>query len=113
MFDPDSGQILFDGMDLKKLDLQDLRSQISYVPQDVFLFSDTIVNNIKFGMHHANDEQVEKAARQASVDGEIRGFSSGYQTMVGERGYPERRSKQRFNCPALIKNLVSSSSMIV
>jgi ATP-binding cassette subfamily B multidrug efflux pump len=106
MFDPDSGQILFDGMDLKKLDLQDLRSQISYVPQDVFLFSDTIVNNIKFGMHHANDEQVEKAARQASVDGEIRGFSSGYQTMVGERGVTlSGGQKQRISIArALIKN---------
>jgi len=106
MFDPDSGQILFDGMDLKKLDLRDLRSQISYVPQDVFLFSDTIVNNIKFGIHHANDEQVETAARQASVDGEIRGFSSGYQTMVGERGVTlSGGQKQRISIArALIKN---------
>jgi ATP-binding cassette subfamily B protein len=106
MFDPESGQILVDGVELRKLDLQELRAQISYVPQDVFLFSDTIANNIKFGIHHASDTLVETAARQASVDGEIRSFSSGYQTMVGERGVTlSGGQKQRISIArALIKD---------
>jgi ATP-binding cassette subfamily B protein len=66
--------------------LKTLREQISYVPQDVFLFSETVENNIRFGSQKAGKAAVEKAAEQASVDREIAGFSEQYDTMIGERG---------------------------
>lgn len=86
MYDPDSGMILYDGVPLKRIKLESLRSQISYVPQDVFLFSDTVSNNIRFGMDEAGEEMITKSARQAGVHEEISGFASGYHTMIGERG---------------------------
>jgi ATP-binding cassette, subfamily B, multidrug efflux pump len=86
MYDPTKGRILIDGMDIRKLDLQDLRRQISYTPQDVFLFSDTVSGNIQFGLDQANPDNTRKAARYASVDKEIEGFADGYDTMIGERG---------------------------
>lgn len=86
MYDAVKGRILLDGIDISLLNLQQLRSQISYVPQDVFLFSDTIGNNIRFGSKDATRELVELAARHASVEREILGFQAKYETMVGERG---------------------------
>jgi ATP-binding cassette subfamily B protein len=86
MYDPVSGDISINGRDIRNLKIESLRKLISYVPQDVFLFSDTVKNNIRFGSENATDEAVKKAARQAAVDGEINGFSDGYETMIGERG---------------------------
>jgi ATP-binding cassette subfamily B multidrug efflux pump len=86
MYDPGRGRIMIDGMDLKEMDIQTLRRQISYVPQDVFLFSDTVTNNIRFGRTEASIEQVQKAAANAYVEKEIMGFSEQYETMIGERG---------------------------
>ena len=86
MYDPGSGTVRIDGKDIREMTLHSLREQISYVPQDVFLFSDTVKNNILFGNPSAGMEQVEQAARQAVVDGEIAGFNKGYETMIGERG---------------------------
>jgi ATP-binding cassette subfamily B protein len=86
MYDPTNGKISIDGIDLKQMDLQDLRRQISYVPQDVFLFSDTITNNILFSPDGTNKESVPLAAKYASVEKEIEGFHEKYETMVGERG---------------------------
>ena len=86
MYDPTKGSISVDGMDLRQIDLQSLRRQISYVPQDVFLFSDTIANNILFGATGQTQEQAQQAARLASVDREIQGFHEKYETMIGERG---------------------------
>jgi ATP-binding cassette, subfamily B, multidrug efflux pump len=86
MYDVSSGTILMDGHDIKQLNLQDLRRQISYVPQDVFLFSDTIADNIRFGNDKATAEEVRMAADQASIHKEIEQFEKGYDTMVGERG---------------------------
>lgn len=86
MYDPVSGNISINGTDIRNLKIESLRKLISYVPQDVFLFSDTVKNNIRFGSENASDEAVIKAARQAAVDGEINGFSDGYETMIGERG---------------------------
>ena len=86
MYDATSGEILVNGTDIRQINLSSLRRQISFVPQDVFLFSDTVRNNIRFGADEATDEDVIYAARQAAVDGEIRGFSEGYETMIGERG---------------------------
>lgn len=106
MFDPDKGAVRIDGRDIRELTLQSLREQISYVPQDIFLFSDTIRNNILFGNPIADLEQVRQAARQAVVDGEIEGFPQGYETLVGERGVTlSGGQKQRISIArGLIKN---------
>lgn len=86
LFDPQEGQVLVDGTDIREYDLHNLRSQIGFVPQDVFLFSDTIGNNIRFGEKEKDEERTVRAAAQASVDGEIMHFPEQYETMVGERG---------------------------
>ena len=86
MYDTGEGKILYDERDIKSIRLQSLRAQISYVPQDVFLFSDTIKNNIKFGKADATEEEVLNAARQASIYNEINSFDLGMETLVGERG---------------------------
>ena len=86
MYDPEKGMILYDGVPLTKIDLEHLRSGISYVPQDVFLFSDTVNNNICFGLEHAETNEIINAAKQAYVHNEIISFSHGYETMIGERG---------------------------
>lgn len=106
MYDPDNGIIKLDGQSIGALDLKSLREQISYVPQDVFLFSDTVSGNISFGLQEAGSEQVQMAARQASVDREIAGFSEKYETMVGERGVTlSGGQKQRISIArALIKD---------
>jgi ATP-binding cassette subfamily B protein len=85
-FDPQEGSIWVDGVELKDYDLASLRSQIGYVPQDVFLFSDTIARNISFGSTEVQEDRIVAAALQASVDAEIRQFPEQYGTMVGERG---------------------------
>ncbi len=107
MYDTDSGQILIDGRDIKSIDLQHLRTEIGYVPQDVFLFSDTIENNIRFGVSaDVPSEAVGLAARQASVEKEVLAFSEQFQTMVGERGVTlSGGQKQRISIArGLIKN---------
>jgi len=86
MYDPQQGAISVDGNNIRSLKLHNLRNQVAYVPQDVFLFSDTIANNIRFGEPSANDAAVQQAARQASVEKDILGFPDGFQTVVGERG---------------------------
>jgi ATP-binding cassette subfamily B multidrug efflux pump len=110
MYDVKNGSIELDGVDIRHLDLRSLRSQVSYVPQDVFLFSDTVANNISFGFEKTEIEAVERAARQACVHKEIMGFSEQYQTMIGERGVTlSGGQKQRISIArALIKqpNLV-------
>jgi ATP-binding cassette subfamily B protein len=85
-YDPTSGNILMDGKNLRTFDLPDFRNQIGYVPQDVFLFSDTVTGNILFGSDHKSTAEAKKAAASASVDKEIVQFSSGYDTLIGERG---------------------------
>jgi len=84
-YDPETGSILVDGVPLETLQLHHYRQQLSYVPQDVFLFSDSIRNNIEFGAN-SNVDGVEQAAKRAAIHEEILQFSSGYNTMVGERG---------------------------
>lgn len=86
MYDTTSGELLLDGINIKKYDLHDLRRQIGYAPQEAYLFSDTIYNNIKFGSDDATEAQVKEAARMADLDKEIASFSKGYETMIGERG---------------------------
>ena len=107
MYDPGKGQILIDNTDVKKIELKALREQISYVPQDVFLFSDTVTNNIKFGLNaDTSFDKVEQAAAYASVDNEIARFSEQYNTMIGERGVTlSGGQKQRISIArALIKD---------
>jgi ATP-binding cassette, subfamily B, multidrug efflux pump len=106
MYDPQKGNIELDGTDIKKLQLQDLRSQLSYVPQDVFLFSDSIANNIQFGLDKNVKGDYRRAAGQASVVKDIDGFAHKFETMVGERGVTlSGGQKQRVSIArALIKN---------
>ncbi|MDH5826109.1 ABC transporter ATP-binding protein [Sphingobacterium faecium] len=86
MYDIDKGSIKFDDTPIPELDFQDLRQQIGFVPQEVFLFSDTISNNIAFGLDHFTQEQVEQAAKDAAVYENIIAFDEGFETSVGERG---------------------------
>lgn len=106
MFDPQEGSILIDGTDIRQMKLASLRNQISYVPQDVFLFSDTISNNIRFGEPGADETAVQAAARQASVEKDILQFPEGFSTVVGERGVTlSGGQKQRVSIArALIRN---------
>ena len=111
MYDPDQGKILFDGVDLRRFDLQDIRRQISYVPQDVFLFSDTVTGNIQFGLDHADPEKVRQAAYYASVEKEIEGFADRYDTMIGERGVTlSGGQKQRIS---IARGLIKDPEIIV
>ncbi|OMP31278.1 ABC transporter ATP-binding protein [Mangrovimonas sp. DI 80] len=86
LYDIDSGTILIDKTPIDLVNLTDLRDSIGYVPQDAFLFSDTIQNNIKFGKEDATDEEVIAAAKNSDVHKNIIGFSKGYDTILGERG---------------------------
>jgi ATP-binding cassette subfamily B protein len=86
MFDVDFGEILYDGVNIKDMDLSDLRKQISYVPQDGFLFSDTIENNISFGSKERNLDKVKWAADLAVIHKDIENFPKSYDTEIGERG---------------------------
>jgi ATP-binding cassette subfamily B protein len=110
MYEVTKGKIQLDGVDIRDLDLRDTRAQISYVPQDVFLFSDTVNNNIRFGLKNEEEGEVVRAAEQASVHREIEWFSQKYETMIGERGVTlSGGQKQRISIArALIKepNLV-------
>ncbi|NJL03346.1 MAG: ABC transporter ATP-binding protein [Chloroflexaceae bacterium] len=85
-YDTTEGRVLIDGMDVRDWSLQALRSQISTIEQDIFLFSRTIGENIAFGVPDTTQAQIEQAARDAQADTFIRSFPDGYDTMVGERG---------------------------
>ena len=106
MYDVTSGKIELEEKNIREHDFKWLREQISYVPQDVFLFSDTVENNIGFGLGKTDKSATEKAARQASVDKEIARFTLQYDTMIGERGVTlSGGQKQRISIArALIKN---------
>ena len=85
-YDVKEGQIEIDGIDLRVLNLEAFRQQMGYVPQDAFLFSDTIANNIKFGKESAQEAEIQQAAKMAVVHDNIVDFSKGYDTILGERG---------------------------
>jgi ATP-binding cassette subfamily B protein len=80
------GQLFLDGIDITQISLEKLRKAIAYVPQDSFLFSTTIQNNIRYGDPQKEEIYVEKAAKQAYIDSEIQYFPKQYETLVGERG---------------------------
>ncbi|WP_372755866.1 ABC transporter ATP-binding protein [Mariniflexile sp.] len=86
LYDIDKGTITINNLPIKEHNLTDLRNSIGYVPQDAFLFSDTIKNNIKFGKEDATDEDVVEAAKNAQVHKNIIKFNKGYDTVLGERG---------------------------
>lgn len=86
LFDPDEGEILIDGVNLKDWKLRDLRKAIGYVPQETFLFSTTVKENIAFGVEDASMKQIEEAADSAQVLQNILDFEKKFETLVGERG---------------------------
>ncbi|MGA0828986.1 MAG: ABC transporter ATP-binding protein [Flavobacteriaceae bacterium] len=86
LLDPSNGRVLLDDIDLKDFDLSQLRTAIGAVPQDSFLFSETIKANIKFGYKEATEEQIIEAAKMADVHDNILSFPKGYDTLLGERG---------------------------
>jgi len=106
MYDVTKGKIEIEGVDIRHLDLKSLREQISYVPQDVFLFSETIKNNIGFGLQHAGHDAVIRAAQQANIDREIMQLPKQYDTQIGERGVTlSGGQKQRISIArALVKD---------
>ncbi len=86
MYDPVSGEVKVDAVNIKKLDLTHLRNQMGYVPQDVFLFSDSISSNIAFGSVDEDQDLIEKAAKDADLFDNIKDFPQGFDTNLGERG---------------------------
>ena len=106
LYDVTDGEITVDGKEISSLNLFDLRNSIGIVPQDAFLFSDSIKNNIKFGKENATNEEVEAAAKSAVVHDNIIGFNKQYETILGERGITlSGGQKQRVSIArAIIKN---------
>lgn len=111
-YQPNNGSILIGGKPLEEISLNQLRNEISYVQQDVFLFSDTVANNIRFGVSKdASIEKVMEAARFANVHNEIIGFEHQYDTMIGERGVTlSGGQKQRIS---IARALIKSPEIIV
>lgn len=106
LYDTTEGEIFLDDISIEKVNLNDLRNQIGFVPQDPFLFSDSIGNNIKFGKQDATEEEIITAAKNADVHKNIVEFSKGYETVLGERGVTlSGGQKQRVSIArAIIKN---------
>ena len=110
-YDPTEGTILVDGVDVKNWDLPTLKSSLGWVPQEAFLFSDTIANNIAFGMDTMEINAVKSAAKAAGVHDNIMGFDKQYQTKVGERGITlSGGQKQRVS---IARALIKSPKVII
>ena len=86
MVDVPGGQLLIDGQDITSVSLEDLRSKISLVPQEGYLFTATLAENLRFGRPNASDTELRQAARQAQLEADVQAFPNGYETLVGERG---------------------------
>tara|TARA_R110002073_G_scaffold8207_2_gene45722 strand:+ start:4991 stop:6745 length:1755 start_codon:yes stop_codon:yes gene_type:complete len=106
LYDTTSGEIKIDNISIKEINLDHLRSDIGFVPQDPFLFSDTISNNIRFGKENATEEEITEAAKKSVVHDNIIGFKEQYNTILGERGVTlSGGQKQRVSIArAIIKN---------
>ncbi|MBQ7459883.1 MAG: ABC transporter ATP-binding protein [Oscillospiraceae bacterium] len=106
VYDIDAGSITLDGHDIKKIPLSVLHENIAYVPQDNFMFSDTLAGNISFGKLDASREEIEAAAKSADIHDNITDFPDGYETVVGERGVTlSGGQKQRSSIArAILKN---------
>ncbi|MFT5892111.1 MAG: ATP-binding cassette subfamily B multidrug efflux pump, partial [Dokdonia sp.] len=111
LYDVTSGEIYIDDTPIAKLNLNDLRKAIGYVPQDAFLFSDSIKENIKFGAPNATDEEVIAYAKAAVVHENIIDFKKGYDTILGERGITlSGGQKQRVS---IARALISKPKLIL
>ena len=111
MYDTTAGNLFIDEQNIDRYDLHQLRRQIAYAPQEAYLFSDTIFNNIKFGKDDATEAEVHEAARMADLDKDINSFAEGYQTMIGERGVMlSGGQKQRM---VLARAILKNSSILV
>ena len=86
LFDAPQGQVLIDGRPIREIPLETLRRSIGYVPQETFLFSDTVGGNIAFGVENATSEEIEKATEQSGLLPDVREFKDKFDTIVGERG---------------------------
>lgn len=86
-YDPERGRVVIDGQNVRDVGLTDLRRAVALVPQEPFLFSTSVRENIAYGRPDATDDEVEEAARAAQADGFVRELPDGYETLVGERGY--------------------------
>ena len=106
MYNVEPGTLFIDGQDIMTLDIDSLRDHIAYVPQDNFLFSDSIEHNINFGLSDGTEETARMGAIFAGVDDDVRGFNKGYQTVSGERGVTlSGGQKQRISIArAYVKN---------
>ena len=111
MYDTTSGDLLLDGVNINKYNLDRLRTGIAYAPQEAYLFSDTIYNNIKFGRDDATEAEVKEAARMADLDKDIMSFPKAYETMIGERGVMlSGGQKQRM---VLARAILKNSKIII
>jgi ATP-binding cassette subfamily B multidrug efflux pump len=106
LYDTSEGSVIMNNVNIKEYGLSSLRNIIGFVPQDPFLFSDSIENNIKFGAENATEEEIQKAAKNAAIHENISDFNQGYQTVLGERGITvSGGQKQRISIArAIIKN---------
>jgi ABC-type multidrug transport system fused ATPase/permease subunit len=110
-FVPSKGEILIDGVNIKKLKLNFLRSIIAYVPQEIILFNDTIKNNILYGKPNASKEEIAKATKAANIDSFINQLPKKYETLVGERGVKlSAGQKQRL---AIARAIISDPKILI
>jgi len=111
MYDAQQGNLNIDDKLMQEYNLQELRRQIAYAPQDTYLFSDTIYNNIKFGKDDATESEVLEAARLADLDKDVKRLQKGYETVVGERGVMlSGGQKQRI---VLARALLKNSNILI
>jgi subfamily B ATP-binding cassette protein MsbA len=110
-YDVTSGEILIDGLDIRRATLKSLRSQIAIVTQDTVLFDDTIAGNIAYGSPGASQEAIEAAARAAHADQFIRTMPAGYDTRIGERG--QRLSGGQRQRVAIARALLKDSPILI